>query len=232
MDRTTAIVILILVSLLILGAVYLLLRARHAGLSTQFGVLGLAATILGLLATYSTAILEGPSTAGASPAEVDAAPSSPAPQKTVLSPSPAAEDGTSSADSPQPRKKSATWQHIRAMNSPYKGLCMAAEGDAVVTAPCLDSKAQLWKTTDRGEIITRDGRCLSPEGLGGGQTMLTQACTGSAAQKWKWRDGRMWSDALCLTIRGPYATPGATIQTWNTEQDPKPADEMFWGLSA
>ncbi|GAA4554230.1 hypothetical protein [Streptomyces collinus] len=61
--------------------------------------------------------------------------------------------------------------------------------------------------------------------------MLTQACDGSDIQKWEQRDGRIWSDSLCLTIRGPYTTPGAAIQTWNTEEDTKPANEMYWSLS-
>ncbi|MFD5948149.1 RICIN domain-containing protein [Streptomyces collinus] len=250
-DRTTTIVILIAVSILILGAVYLVLHAQQASIPTQIGALGLSATILGLLATYFTAILEEPekappsgsasgeagaespsesSTAKLSPSTSDATANSPAPQKTEPSFSPEA-DGRSSINSPKPLEKGTAWQHIRATNSSYRGLCMEAEGGAVITATCSDSKDQLWKTTARGEIITRDGRCLTSTGVGGGQTMLTQACTGRDGQKWKSRDGRIWLGSLCLTIRGPSTTPGSAIQTWNTEEDPKPADEMYWSLS-
>jgi hypothetical protein len=108
---------------------------------------------------------------------------------------------------------------------------MEAGEDTVVTATCADSKGQHWRTTDRGEVVNREGRCLTAAGTGGGQKVLAQVCTGSAAQRWKFREGRVWLGSLCLTIRGPYDTPGAVMQTWNTEEDPKPADEMYWKLS-
>ncbi|MEW2614248.1 RICIN domain-containing protein [Streptomyces sp. NPDC047880] len=247
MDRTTAIVILIMVSIVILGAIYFLLRTQQASTTTQTSVLGVSAAILGLLATYFTAILDEPdkapksapaggatspsesSTIAPSPGDSGAAKHSPS-RKSAPSTSHGV-DGSASMNSPEPLEKSTNWKHISATKSPYKGLCLEAEGQKVVTATCRDSKAQLWTATDRGEIVNHDARCLTPEGFGGGQTMIAQVCNGSNLQKWEMREGRIWSDSLCLTIRGPYTDPGAAIQTWNTAEDPKPANEMYWSLS-
>lgn len=109
---------------------------------------------------------------------------------------------------------------------------MAAQGGTVVTAFCADDKTQLWKADSGGEIVNDNGLCMTPAGLNGGKTMLVQTCEQNTFQQWSFHDGRMWSGMLCLTVRGPYDTPGATIQTWDTAQVPEPADEMYWKLSA
>ncbi|MBB5812267.1 hypothetical protein [Streptomyces collinus] len=161
-------------SIVTLGAIYFLLRTQHASATTQTSVLGVSAAILGLLATYFTAILDEPdkasksapaggptspsesSTINPSPGESDAAKDSPSPK--VAPPTSPTVDGSASINSAKPPKKSTTWGHIRATKSPFKGLCLEAEGDTVVTANCRDSKEQLWKkrlTAARSSAATR-----------------------------------------------------------------------------
>ena len=108
---------------------------------------------------------------------------------------------------------------------------MAVDGDTVVTAECTGAKSEQWTTDDAGRIVSSDGRCMDPAGVGGGQPLLVTSCTTSDTQKWHFANGRIMSGELCLTIWGPYTTPGTHIQTWNTQQDPALADEMYWELA-
>ncbi|MFJ4474841.1 ricin-type beta-trefoil lectin domain protein [Streptomyces xanthochromogenes] len=122
---------------------------------------------------------------------------------------------------------------IKATKGPYVGLCLAAQGDKVVTAYCgTGNSVLLWKVSSAGEIVSSEGRCITPAGLQGGQPMLLRECVHSSAQKWRFTSGRIMSGPLCLTIYGPYTTPGTAMQTWNTAQDPHLADEQFWKLSS
>ena len=107
---------------------------------------------------------------------------------------------------------------------------MAVEGDAVVTAECTGASPQLWTADDADRIVSSDGRFMQSAGAGGGQPLLVAPCTASATQEWHFISGRIMSGGLCLTIWGPYTAPGTHIQTWNTRQDPVPADEMYWEL--
>jgi hypothetical protein len=124
-----------------------------------------------------------------------------------------------------------TDHQIRATRASYAGLCLAVDGDAVVTAECNGAKSEQWTTDDTGRIVSSDGRCMDPAGVGGGQPLLVAYCASSDTQKWHFADGRIMSGELCLTIWGPSATPGTHIQTWNTQQDPTLADEMYWELA-
>ncbi|MDX3636669.1 ricin-type beta-trefoil lectin domain protein [Streptomyces europaeiscabiei] len=134
--------------------------------------------------------------------------------------------------SPQHSKAPDEWKNIRASKGPYKGLCMEVAESIIITAHCSDKKEQQWKLSRHGEIVNRDGRCMTPAENGGGKTMLAQACEQSDPQMWEFQEGRVWSGVLCLTIRGPSTAPSAEIQTWNTAEIPEPADEMYWTLSA
>ena len=124
-----------------------------------------------------------------------------------------------------------TDHEIRATPASYAGLCMAVDGDTVVTAKCIGAKSEQWTTDDAGRMVSSDGRCMDPAGVGGGQPLLVTSCTTSDTQKWHFANGRIMSGELCLTIWGPYTTPGTHIQTWNTQQDPTLANEMYWELA-
>jgi len=108
---------------------------------------------------------------------------------------------------------------------------MAVGGDIVVTAECTGAKSEQWTTDNAGHIVSSDGRCMDPAGTGGGQPLLVTSCTTNYMQKWHFANGRIMSGNLCLTILGPHTTPGTHIQTWNTQQDPTPANEMYWDLA-
>lgn len=152
----------------------------------------------------------------------------------ALGTSSAASSGLSSSSPPafspsaSSTPASAASYEIRATRASYAGLCMAADGNTVVTAVCTGAESQQWTTDDSGHIVSSNGQCMDPAGAGGGQSLLVTSCTASAMQEWHFVGGRIMSGELCLTIRGPSTTPGTTIQTWNTQEDSTLADEMYW----
>ena len=204
-------------SVVVLALTFGVLRASGADLVTQAVVYTVVVGLLGVVGTYLAPVL----LSNDRPVHASVAP-------------PVRNDGTgSSAPSPQATPPTAimTDHEIRATRASYAGLCMTVDGDAVVTAECNGAKSEQWTTDDAGRIVSSDGQCMDPAGVGGGQPLQVAPCASSDMQKWHFANGRIMSGELCLTIWGPSATPGTHIQTWNTQQDPTLADEMYWELA-
>ncbi|MFE4626958.1 ricin-type beta-trefoil lectin domain protein [Streptomyces mirabilis] len=122
------------------------------------------------------------------------------------------------------------WAHrqIEASDPAWAGWCLTAKGDAVVIDRCGNaSGAQRW-SYDAGRILDATGRCLTPAGPGDGQRLQVHPCTKSADQRWKFTQGRLVSQDVCVTIYGPYDKPGTPMQTWNVNAPV--ASEMLWKL--
>jgi hypothetical protein len=205
-------------SVVVLALTLAVLRALRADLVVQAVVFTVVVGLLGVAGTYlAPVLLSNDRTAQASVAPLGG------------------NDGIGrSAPSPQPTQTPTarvTGHQIRATRASYTGLCMAVDGDTVVTADCTDAKSEQWTTDHAGRIVSDDGRCMDPAGGGGGQPLLVGSCTTSDMQKWHFVNGRIMSRELCLTIWGPSTTPGTHIQTWNTQEDPALADEMYWELA-
>jgi Ricin-type beta-trefoil lectin domain len=216
-EKIATAVALIGASVVVLALTFAVLRALRADLVAQAVVYTVVVGLLGVVGTYLAPVLLSNDRS----AQASVAP-------------PGRNDGTgTSVPSPQPTQTptASTGHEIRATRTSYAGLCMAVDGDTVVTAECTGAKSEQWTTDDAGRIVSSDGRCMDPAGVGGGQPLLVASCTTSDTQKWHFADGRIMSGELCLTIWGPYTTPGTHIQTWNTQQDPTLADEMYWELA-
>lgn len=122
------------------------------------------------------------------------------------------------------------WAHrqIEASDPAWAGWCLTAKGDAVVIDRCGNAPgAQRW-SYDAGRVLDANGRCLTPAKPGGGQRLRLRSCTQSVDQQWKFAQGRLVSQGVCMTIYGPYNRPGTPMQTWDVKVPVAP--EMRWKL--
>jgi hypothetical protein len=205
-------------SLVVLALTFAVLRALRIDLVAQAVVYTVVVGLLVVVGTYLAPVLlsrDHSAQASVTPPSRNGGTGSSAPSQHP-------------AQAPTP---SVPGHEIRATRASYAGLCMAVDGDAVVTAKCTEAKSEQWTTDSAGHIVSSDGRCMDPAGVGGGQPLLVSSCTTSDMEKWHFANGRVMSGELCLTIWGPSTTPGTHIQTWNTQQDPTLADEMYWQLA-
>lgn len=218
MDKIVVAAILIGASVIVLAVTFAVLKALRTEVVVQAVVYTVVIGLLGVVGTYLAPVLLSENFS---------------PQASALPPGRTNHIG-SSVPSPRPTQSptaSVTSHEIRATRASYAGLCMAVDGDAVVTAECTGARSEQWTTDEAGQIVSSDGRCMDPIGVGGGQPLLVVPCTTSDMQQWQFVNGRIMSGNLCLTIWGPYTRPGTHIQTWNTQQDPALADEMYWELA-
>jgi len=202
--------------LIIVAAVTLISRRLKWELPATLALIGVLLTAAQIV--QGAAFNEKPSALGTSSAASSGLSSS----------SPPVSSPPAFTPSASPTPASAAGYEIRATRASYAGLCMAVDGNTVVTAVCTGAESQQWTTDDSGHIVSSNGQCMDPAGAGGGQPLLVTSCAASAMQEWHFVGGRIMSGELCLTIRGPSTTPGTTIQTWNTQEDSTLADEMYW----